>query len=231
MNNTEIKRLRELVKNNYEEIATDFDLTRKNNLWPLAQLAAEKVNPGQKVLDLGCGNGRLKSAFKNKEIVYLGIDNSTTLLEIAKKNYPESKFLLGDILLLEEVISQNDKFDYIFCLATLQHIPSQELRINFLKKLKNYLLPGGEIIISNWNLWSSKHRKLIFKFAWQKILGKNKLDFKDIIFSWQLNGKEKSDRYYHAFTSFELKKIARQAGYKKIILKKDKYNFWLYLQN
>ena len=101
-----------------------------------------------------------------------------------------------------------------------------------LKKIKNQLAPKGEVIISNWNLWLSKHKKLIYKFALFKILGRSKLDFKDIIFSWKSNqGEAISDRYYHAFTGRELKKLASKAGFKEINLQKDKNNYWLYLKS
>jgi len=229
---TEINKLRSLVKDNYETIATDFDLTRKTALWPTAKEYCQNISAGQKVLDLGCGNGRLFAEFKNRSIVYLGIDNSSTLIELAKKNFPEGKFMVGDILDLNKIISREEKYDYIFCLATLQHIPGRKLRIELLKNIKDQLAPNGEVIISNWNLWSSKHKKLIFKFALLKILGRNKLDFKDIIFSWKSNqGEALSDRYYHAFSGRELKKLAMVAGFKTIQLKKDQYNYWLYLKS
>jgi len=228
----EINKLRSLVKNNYEIIAADFDLKRKKAIWSPAQAYCQKILAGQKILDLGCGNGRLFNELKNKDVVYLGIDSSKALIDLAKKNYPTAKFLRGDILCLNEIISSAEKYDFIFCLATLQHIPSEELRLELLKKIKNQLAPKGEVIISNWNLWLSKHKKLIYKFALFKILGRSKLDFKDIIFSWKSNqGEAISDRYYHAFTGRELKKLASKAGFKEINLQKDKNNYWLYLKS
>jgi len=226
-----VEKLRELVKNNYQTIATNFDLTRKTEIWPPAKKYCQKISANQKVLDLGCGNGRLYEALENKKVIYLGIDSSQELLDLAKKNYPEGKFLLGDILELEKILKPEEKYDYIFCLATLQHVPSRQLRVEVLKNIKKYLAKDGEVVISNWNLWRSKHNKLIFKFALAKIFGRNELDFKDIVFSWKSNqGEAVSDRYYHAFTKRELKKLAQEAGFKKISLKKDKFNYWLYLQ-
>jgi len=228
----EVNKLRVLVKNNYQTIAADFNLTRKQTIWSPAQVYCQKISSDQKALDLGCGNGRLYEELKNKKVDYLGIDNSEFLIELAKKNYPSGKFLLGDILDLAEIINRQEKYDYIFCLATLQHIPSKKLRVELLKNIKDRLAPNGEVIISNWNLWVSKHKKLIYKFALAKIFGHNKLDFKDIIFSWKSNqGEAVSDRYYHAFTSRELKNLATEAGFKTINLLKDRYNYWLYLKS
>ncbi|PIX02803.1 SAM-dependent methyltransferase, partial [bacterium (Candidatus Gribaldobacteria) CG_4_8_14_3_um_filter_42_11] len=41
------------------------------------------VKDGDKVLDVGCGNGRLVKAFENKKISYLGVDNSEKLIKLA----------------------------------------------------------------------------------------------------------------------------------------------------
>jgi cyclopropane fatty-acyl-phospholipid synthase-like methyltransferase len=51
----------------------------------------EYILPGQKVLDLGCGNGRLFKILKNKNVKYVGVDNSEKLLLEAQKQYSEDK--------------------------------------------------------------------------------------------------------------------------------------------
>ena len=66
----------------------------------------------------------------------------------------------------------------------------------------------------------------------KKIIGLNKLDFGDLIFPWKSgDGKEISNRYYHAFGHVELKRLSRKAGFKRIIVKKDPHNYWLILKN
>jgi ubiquinone/menaquinone biosynthesis C-methylase UbiE len=51
----------------------------------------EYIESNQKVLDLGCGNGRLFKILKNKNIKYIGVDNSEMLLLEAQKQYPEDR--------------------------------------------------------------------------------------------------------------------------------------------
>lgn len=55
------------------------------------------VLPGQKVLDLGCGNGDLLAALDVSE--GLGIDLSEEMIKIAsrKHNHPGISFLVGDV--------------------------------------------------------------------------------------------------------------------------------------
>ena len=68
------KKLLNLVKRNYEEIAADFDNSRKKQLWPELAKLAGIVKAGDKILDAGCGNGRLVEKFLDKSAKYLGVD-------------------------------------------------------------------------------------------------------------------------------------------------------------
>jgi len=232
-----VQNLLDLVKRNYNEIAADFDITRQKEIWPEIKTLVVNLKAGDKILDAGCGNGRLLEVLTDKRIDYLGLDNSKELLKLAQKNYPKQKFLLGDILELSAVTVNN--FDYIFCLAVLQHIPSQERRVRVLKELKSKLNPKGQIIISSWNLWQAKSRQhnycwLIFYQWFFGLFGLAKyprLDFGDLIFPWKNSrGEITSQRYYHAFSARELKNLVKEAGLKISYLKKDDFNYWLILK-
>jgi len=226
------ERLLKLVKRNYQEIAADFNATRKKEIWPEIRGVAAEIKDGAKILDIGCGNGRLLEALKSKKIGYLGLDNSEELIKRARQNYPAYKFIVGDILNLPEISAD---FDYIFCLAVLQHLPGRNLRLQALKEMKSKLKDGGQIIISVWNLWNPAkgkrdYRKLLFKSWFLKIIGKSDLDIGDLIFPWKNSrGEAVSNRYYHAFRKKELKNLAMSAGLNLRELKKDSYNYWLIL--
>ncbi|MFA6417157.1 MAG: class I SAM-dependent methyltransferase [Patescibacteria group bacterium] len=228
-----IKQLSALSKQSYNKIAADFDATRKKYLWPEISKLSADIKAGARILDAGCGNGHLLEAFSNKQIEYLGIDNSRALLDLAKANYPAYNFQELDLSSPDFANTDflaGQKFDFIFCIAVLQHIPSRDLRVQLLKNFKTLLYPGGQLIISNWNLWASPKRSLLFKQALKKIIGLNKLDFGDVIFPWKNSaGEEVSERYYHAFCKRELKRLALRAGFKKIVVKKDARNYWLIL--
>lgn len=51
---------------------------------------------GSTVLDLGCGNGALSKVLQEEGYLVKGIDASPELLEIARKNHPEIKFIQAD---------------------------------------------------------------------------------------------------------------------------------------
>lgn len=227
MNSARAQELLEIVRSGYNEIAANFDVTRKKALWPEIYEFAASVKDGDKVLDLACGNGRLLEALMDKKISYLGVDNSIELLNLARRNYPDNKFIVSDILTLDNLESQ--KFNHIFCLAVLQHIPSRELRIKALKNMAAKLTNGGRLVISNWNLFTKvKYRRTLFKRYFLKFLGFNKDDWNDLVFPWKdSSGQEKGLRYYHAFTGRELRQLVGEAGLKINNYQKDAYNFWL----
>ena len=110
MDNQTQKNLLNIVKRNYEEIAEHYNETRQKHLEPLwGELIkyAKQAKPNNRILDVGCGNGRLIEAFKEKDINYLGIDTNQKLLESAKKQKPNFKFKLGNILELGDISKIN----------------------------------------------------------------------------------------------------------------------------
>lgn len=227
-----VKKLLDLSANSYEKIAADFDASRKKEIWPEMRKFSEEVCSGDYVWDAGCGNGRLLEALKNKKINYFGTDKSAALIALAKQNYPGCDFSILDLLdkAKVELFLEGRKFQHIFCLAVLQHIPSQELRREALINLALGLASDGRLVISNWNLLASKKRKLVLTTAFKKIFGLSKLDFGDIIFPWKdSGGKVKSNRYYHAFTKKEFEGLTKSASLKIRESHHDKYNFWLVL--
>jgi len=187
-------------------IARDFSSTRRfvwQGLEPLYNYAL----PGEKVLDLGCGNGRLLQIFKEIDIDYTGVDSSEKLIEIAKKTYPNTKFEVADALHLP---FSNNHFDKIYSIAVLHHIPSNKLRLQFLEGVKRVLSPNGLFILTVWDLWRWRKFKTITKFTVSKILGRSKIDFKDIFVPWQKD----CQRYVHCFSKKELAGLIEKAGFK-----------------
>lgn len=223
-------KLLKIVKDNYREIAAQFDLSRKKYLWPELSKVSSAVPEGASILDAGCGNGRLIESFLDKKIDYLGVDNSRELIELAKINYPGYNFLVCDILNLE---SLKIKSDFVFSIAVLHHLPGFDLRLRALQQLLVSAKSGGTIVFSVWKMWNNKkYRFLLIRGALKKIAGLSSLDFGDLIFKWKNNkGEPVSERYYHAFTARELKKLLRSAGVSGYDIHSDKHNYWVTIKN
>lgn len=224
------KNLTNIVKNNYEEIADHYSETRRKHIWPELEKLTDGIKDGDKILDVGCGSGKLLKALAGKKINYLGIDISQGLIKNAKEDFPDNNFIMGDILDLGSIPEIN--FDYVFCIAVLQHIPGKDLQIQAMRQLKNKISKNGKIIITVWNIWKQeKFKKLPWKFLMLKFIKKNKMDFGDILFDWKNpQGERVSKRYYHAFRKCELKRIFKKAGLKIERIYKDKYNYYAILE-
>ncbi|MCX6791004.1 MAG: class I SAM-dependent methyltransferase [Candidatus Gribaldobacteria bacterium] len=209
------------VRNNYNEIAGEFSNTRQI-LWPEAKPLFDYIKSGNKVLDLGCGNGRCVEIIKAKGGEYTGIDISDKLIEIAKKRYPAENFQVGDALSLPY---PDNSFGIIYSIAVLHHIPSAEMREKFLQEASRVLNLGGFFILTVWQPKDKPERQIFWQFLIKKILGLSKLDFRDIIEPWF--GQAQGERYYHCFTQKELVKLVRKAGFviqESGIIKNEKGN-------
>ncbi|MCX6738066.1 MAG: class I SAM-dependent methyltransferase, partial [Candidatus Parcubacteria bacterium] len=181
------------------------------------------INSGDKILDLGCGNGRLKEIIGSKADYY-GVDVSGTLIRIANNKYPDGKFFVSKPLSLP---FENDFFDKVFCLAVFHHIPSRAIRKEFLKEISRVLKPMGKVILTVWDLNDNKKaKKLLFRNALLKLIGKSKLDFKDVFYPWKNSvGDVVINRYIHIFSEKELEKIIESIGFiikEKGILERSK---------
>jgi len=194
------------VRQSYNKIAEDFSRTRYF-VWEEFKPPAEYANEGDKILDLGCGNGRFIELFRGKNIEYVGIDISQKLIEIARQKYPNGNFQIFDGL---KIPFPDNYFDNIFCIAVLHHIPGSELRQEFLREARRVLKPSGKLILSTWYLWQKDtFWSLLFKFTLKKIIGKSPLDFFDTMEPW---GKI-SERYFHNFRKGELKRLIKKVGF------------------
>ncbi len=189
----------------YNLIAQDFARTRRDIWEEMKFLFDDYLTFGEKVLDLGCGNGRWFGLFEQRGVDYLGIDSCEKLIDIAQKSYPRGKFLAADILNLP---FPDNSFDKIYSIAVFHHIPAQEFRLKFLKETKRVLKPGGFLILTVWRFLQPKQRYLLFKYTILKIIGKSKLDWKDIFDPWA--GKVKL--YYHCFSKRELENLIKKSG-------------------
>lgn len=206
------------IKDDYNLIAEEWSRL-KIEPPEVMKVLAKYTFEGEKVLDLGCGNGRLFEVFEDKKIDYFGVDISEKMIEIAKKKYPQGNFQVADALNLP---FPENYFDKVYSIAVLHHIPSNEFRIQFFREVKRVLKPGGFLILSVWNL-NPVNMLLIgewkrffgfLKATILKILGRSKLDFKDFYIPW----RGICLRYIHWFTRNELKKLAEKIDYRIIAI-------------
>jgi ubiquinone/menaquinone biosynthesis C-methylase UbiE len=211
------------TRDDYNKVADHFSSTRHTFNWEHVADAILylQINKGSKVLDLGCGNGRVIDILEKFNINYTGLDISENLIKLAQKKYPEKEFIVSD--LLKTPFSDNE-FDYVLSLATLHHIPSEEQRLNALLEINRVLKPGGIILITVWYFWDDPvfKKEMDKKFISHKST-KAELEYGDFLKPWRDNKKNVlAERYFHAWEKTEIEDLLNKTGFGEIKLKDNK---------
>ena len=200
------------VTKTYNEISKEFSNTR-SFAGKEFKVFREYLRPGQTIMDLGCGNGRLlqflekeASSWHLKTFYYHGVDASKNLLAEARKKYPHRTFQNGE---MTKIPDKENSIDLLFCIRAFHHQPNRKTRLKALKEMKRVLKSNGTIILTVWNLWQKKYRWQLTKAILRSIVTLGRYAPNDTFIPW---GKEKKPRYYHAFTIQELKKLAQESG-------------------
>lgn len=100
---------------------------------------------GGKVLELGCGSGRIASKLRSVGVDITALDNSKFLINKLKREQPEfpaEKILLGDMLTYEFP----EKYDFVFySYSTWQYLLNLEDQKQALLHINKHLVQGGKI--------------------------------------------------------------------------------------
>jgi SAM-dependent methyltransferase len=138
------------------------------------------------------------------------IDNSSALVEIAKRSYPEADIRVGDATALP----YGDRtFDIAFSFAVVHHIPSDALRRRFIAEASRVLAPGATFVLTAWDLWRPKYLLSLLRTAIASTLFLSPLDCGDMM---HVFGTERTPRYLHAFTKRELRRLLSRNGFEVI---------------
>jgi len=108
------------------------------------------VKPGDKVLDVGCGSGRLTMAaqkWTGPEGEVVGIDPAPEMIQVARHNAERAglraKFELG---LVEAIPFPDGTFDVVLNRLMLHHLPG-DLKQRGLAEMRRVLKPGGVCLV------------------------------------------------------------------------------------
>ncbi|OWA37693.1 SAM-dependent methyltransferase [Saccharibacillus sp. O16] len=95
--------------------------------------------PGERILDLGCGTGDLAQQIAQRGAVCAGVDYSSAMIETAKEKYPDLSFRIADAeqFRLEE---GEERYDAVFSNAALHWMKRPEAVI---ESVGLALRPGG----------------------------------------------------------------------------------------
>jgi len=181
------------IKDQYSRIASDFSKTRTKK-WNCVNNFLSDIIMSDKILELGCGNGKNIYDIKDQSI---GIDICPEFCKICRDkdiNVIESNIL--------DVNFPEESFDYILCIAVIHHIKEEADKIKLLNIIKKILNKNGKALITGWTLQES-NRNLVH--------GDNIVKF------------GKNERYYYIFHQYELYNLCKQI-FDNITYKFEYYN-------
>jgi trans-aconitate 2-methyltransferase len=110
---------------------------------PSRDLAARiEVESPKDLVDIGCGPGNSTRVLRERwpESSILGLDSSEAMIEQARKDCPEGKWIVADAAAFDAP----EAYDVVFSNATLQWIPCHETLV---PRLFAALRPGGALAV------------------------------------------------------------------------------------
>lgn len=95
----------------------------------------------KKILDLGCGEGTRLSLLRKEKAETVGVDINDVAIKIAKKKYPDCKFIKSDLVKLP---FNDNVFDLVYSAFVLEHLDEPEkVLLEALRVTKH----GGHIVL------------------------------------------------------------------------------------
>lgn len=125
-----------------KDMGEDGDRGRKHILDP-AMLSLLEGRQFNRMLDIGCGEGRLCRLFKPFVKEAVGIDPTVALIEHAKSKDPRGEYIVG---IAEDLPFKNESFDLVVSCLSLIDIPDFEKAID---EMARVLTKGGTLLIAN----------------------------------------------------------------------------------
>jgi SAM-dependent methyltransferase len=219
--------LLELNRAFYTRFAGEFARTRRT--WPPGfDRILPHLRPAARVLDLGCGNGRLLSflAERGWRGAYVGVDASRELLREAAAA-ADAVQVVATCLAQADLLSPGWRealdlecgapaalppasAEAIACLAVLHHMPGAEQRAAFLAEAAALLAPGGKLIVSTWQFMTSERlRERVL--PWETVgLHADDVEPEDYLVAWGAGAA--GQRYCALIGAPALDDLAAKAG-------------------
>jgi SAM-dependent methyltransferase len=139
-------------------LARDYDARLADSaLFQIDQSFAEQYfdHPGR-LIDLGCGTGRLLVPFARRGHWVLGVDLAEAMLEVAGDKARQAGVVVHRLKanLVELDALSGGTFDYAACLfSTLGMVAGPEARLRVIAHVHRLLRPGGRFLLHVHNRW------------------------------------------------------------------------------
>jgi SAM-dependent methyltransferase len=109
-----------------------------------AIIRAARIEPGTRVLDVGCGPGAFIADLHDLGAIAAGIDPAHRMIELAQRRTPSADIRVGEA---ERLPWESAFFDVVTAINALQFADDT---LDALAEFARVVVPGGSIAIANW---------------------------------------------------------------------------------
>lgn len=103
---------------------------------------------GARILDAGCGPGRVGGTLHRLGHHVVGVDQDPVLIAAAEEDHPGPTWLLGDLAELDlPARGVEDSFDVIVCAGNVMAFVAPSTRQQVLERLGAHLAEGGRLVV------------------------------------------------------------------------------------
>lgn len=204
----------------YAERAHDFDSSRSRPWqgWSRALAGLPIATPAAplRVLDLGCGNGRLLAHLASERHVistFVGTDSCAPLIELARARYAGAGIRFERAELFDDAglpALPDGLFDVVALMGVLHHVPDEQARRALVHAAFERVAPGGRLVLTVWR-FENDSRLSKRKLPWPESIAGDpalaaleleQLEPGDTLLAW--NKGERGVRYCHAIDREEI---------------------------
>lgn len=113
-----------------------------------ARLIDAMVPRGARILDAGCGPGRVGGYLARAGHTVVGVDVDPVLIDAAEQDHPGPSWLVGDLAQLDlPARGIAEPFDVIVSAGNVMTFLAPSTRVRVLSRLKAHLNPNGRAVI------------------------------------------------------------------------------------
>lgn len=149
----------------------------KHRIMNYHQFFVDNIKKGDRILDVGCGNGAVAYDLSRKAESVLGIDINKENINYAKKHYQSDNlnFIIGDATKYQFKRS----FDIIVLSNVLEHIKNRTIFLQKIKKLAPTILIRVPMIDRDWLVLYKKEKGVEYRLDKTHFIEYTEKSFRD----------------------------------------------------